>query len=373
GYHVLRFNARRPDKGEVLVSHILKLFQGDRNPATEAQAKAAIDSIYTLVTAPEADFGAIAAAQSEDPGSARNNGQLPWFGAGRMVPEFENVAFALADGEISKPFASQFGYHIIKRLDSRKPGSFAQEQASLAEAIKADPERSGRAKAAKLEQLKKKYNAQINAKTLAMIKEEIQRHGSYDSIVAAALANDKAPLLSNNVETLTVGEYFARGPIFGDVESETAINRIDAGTAEVLDEMTLEAEKRFLENTNREFRNLVNEYRDGMMLFEISNSKVWDRSSKDTEGLETYFKTNASKYTFDTPRYKGFLISATSDSIITAVDQYLATNTIDQDSLGVELRRLFPRNIKVERVVLPAGVNEIIDAVAFGAPAPDLT
>ncbi len=373
GYHVIRVNQRRADQGEVLVSHILKRFPQERTAETDARVKAAIDSVYTLATAPGADFGAIAMAQSEDPGSARNQGKLPWFGAGRMVPEFEQAAFALADGEISRPFASQFGYHIIKRFDSRKPGAFEDEQASLTEAIKSDPERADRAKNARLAQLKNDHQSHIVTTTLDLVKKEIERHGCFDSALAVTFGTWNQPLIQTSGSAMTVSEYFTKKPIFGTVETATAYNRIDTGTAEQLDEMTMEAEKQRLENTNPEFRNLVNEYRDGMMLFEISNSKVWDRSSKDVEGLEAFFKANADKYAFESPRYKGFVISATTDSIAKAVDSYLAANNVNTDSIGVELRRLFPRNIKVERVVLPAGSNPIVDAVAFGAPAPDMS
>lgn len=373
GYHVLRVTGRRPDKGEVLVSHILKLFPSDRNEQTDAAVKAAIDSVYTVVTTPGTDFGEVASRESEDPGSARNKGQLPWFGAGRMVPEFENVSFALADGEISKPFASQFGYHIVKRFDSRHAGSFDEERNSLSEAIKADPERAERASMARLAQLKKEHKAVIDTNTLELVRNEIRNHGAFDSTLVAGFASWNQPMLTAGTSSMSVAEYFARKPIFGTVEVETAYNRIDAGTAEMLDEMTLEAEKQRLESTNREFKNLVNEYRDGMMLFEVSNNKVWERSSKDIEGLTAYFKAHADKYAFDAPRYKGFLISATTDSVAKAVDSYLTANTVNPDSLGVELRRMFPRNIKVERVVLPAGSNQIVDAVAFGAPAPDLS
>ncbi|MDE6491500.1 MAG: peptidyl-prolyl cis-trans isomerase, partial [Muribaculaceae bacterium] len=135
GYHIVRVNAMRDNPGEVLVSHILKRFAQDRTEESDAAAMHSIDSIYAVVTSPGVDFAAVAKAESEDPGSARNGGQLPWFGVGQMLQELDGVAFALADGEVSKPFKSRFGYHIFKRIDSRGVAPLEDVRASILEAI----------------------------------------------------------------------------------------------------------------------------------------------------------------------------------------------------------------------------------------------
>ncbi len=99
GYHIVKVNDRRPARGQVLVEHILRLTRGKSPEEAQAQ-KHYIDSIYTMVKN-GASFEAVAAAESEDPGSASQGGRLPWFGAGQMVPQFEEVAFSLADSTIS--------------------------------------------------------------------------------------------------------------------------------------------------------------------------------------------------------------------------------------------------------------------------------
>lgn len=117
GYHIVKVHARRPNRGEVLVEHIMKLTQG-LSADDMAKKKVQIDSIYNLVRN-GADFAEIARTESEDPGTAKNGGRLPWFGTGRMVPAFETVAFMLKDGEISKPFTTPYGYHIMRRLEHK--------------------------------------------------------------------------------------------------------------------------------------------------------------------------------------------------------------------------------------------------------------
>ena len=117
--HIIMGGKRRPARGKVTASHILKLVPEGSSKETEAAAKQFIDSIYAVVKADPASFGANARNNSDDKGSARQDGLLPAFGAGEMVPEFDNAAFALADGEISEPVRSRFGWHIIKRISGQ--------------------------------------------------------------------------------------------------------------------------------------------------------------------------------------------------------------------------------------------------------------
>lgn len=99
GFHIVKVNAKTPARGQVLVEHILKLTQG-LSDAEAAAKKAQIDSLYTVVTADSANFADVARRESEDPGSRREGGRLPWFGAGQMVPEFEAISFELPVGGV---------------------------------------------------------------------------------------------------------------------------------------------------------------------------------------------------------------------------------------------------------------------------------
>ena len=103
GYHILKGGKHRPASGEVLAEHILILTQG-KNADQEVAAKATIDSLYNIVKKDPSQFEDLARRFSDDKGSGREGGKLPWFGRGRMVAEFDSTAFALKDGEISEPF-----------------------------------------------------------------------------------------------------------------------------------------------------------------------------------------------------------------------------------------------------------------------------
>lgn len=370
GYHVIRVNGRRPDPGEVHVQHILKLFPQPRTDEDDAAAKAKIDSVYAIVTAPGADFAAVAQAESEDPGSARNGGELPWFGSGRMVKEFETVAFGLTDDAISEPFASSFGYHIVHRLGSRPVAPLSEARSIIANVIASD-ERAMEPEKAKIRQLKADYNTQIVPATLDYIRQQIDRHGAYDSTVIDILSGSDMPLIKVADTEITLASFMADAPRNVNMNAADGFDFVRNTIDRQADILTIEYEKNRLETKYPEFRNLVNEYRDGMMLFEISNRNVWEKSSKDKEGLEAFFNRNRAKYKWDSPKYKGFVIYATGDSVMNEVNKYIAANSIEPDSVARKMRQEFGRDVKVERVVMAQGDNPVIDAIAFGQPAPD--
>lgn len=230
GYHIVKVEAARPSSGEVLVRHILKLTQG-KSEEEAAAAKVAIDSIYESVTH-GADFAETAMRESEDPGSGGQGGMLPWFGMGRMVPEFEAVAFSLNSGEISEPFATSYGYHIIEKLDSR-------DMAPLEE---------------------------VRSRILNMMRREGRIEVPYRTRMLALK------------EKLGVGE-----------PGDTVL------TPQLENEIAL-AEEAYLMANDVDFRNLLDEYHDGILLFEISNREVWDKSVTDTAGQEAYFEVHKGDY-----------------------------------------------------------------------------
>lgn len=301
GFHIIKSGARRAATGEVLAQHILKLTQG-KSEAEQAKAKAEIDSIYTLLKN-GADFSELARQESEDPGTAKNGGMLPWFGTGRMVPEFETAAFALADSTFSEPFATSYGYHIVKTLGHRGVPTLDEARKQ----IMANMQRDGRAKLPeqkKMDELRAKFQK--------------------------------------------------------------------SATDSLSEQQIIEMEIAELNATDADFANLMREYHDGMLLFEISNRKIWDGAAKDTEGIQKYFEAHRNDYTLSEPKYKALIIYTPSDSMMTVVSDYLKANTIEDDSLGVVLKREFNRDVRVERVLAAKGENRVVDAIAFNGEKPQL-
>ncbi len=367
-FHIVRVEGERPDAGEVHAAHILKLTRDLSNDEKESK-KAAIDSIYNVLKA-GGDFTETARKESED-GSKSRGGDLGWFGAGRMVPEFEKVAFELKDGEVSAPFESRFGYHIIKRLGHRDVGTLEETTPLIKRAISQD-ERAEMPTNARLEQFKAQYKANILPKGLQQVDKFMRQHGGCDSACVASLAGSAIKVATVGKRTLTVADvlkgHLQDIPTKGDLDKSMEAFKRLVGNA--LDRATIEEARERLLQDNEEYRNLVNEYRDGILLFDISNRNVWERSTKDKDGLEQYFEANRGRYTWDKPHYKGYVIFAVNDSIGDVARKYLDSHQISPDSLNIELRRNFGREVKVERVVVGKGDNPIIDNIAFGGEKP---
>jgi peptidyl-prolyl cis-trans isomerase SurA len=139
------------------------------------------------------------------------------------------------------------------------------------------------------------------------------------------------------------------------------LNRIDA----VADAALMDYHARELVKNNPDYRNLLNEYRDGMLLFEISNRRVWKAAAKDTVGLENYYNENRGKYTWDEPHFKGIILSAKSDSVLNLVKADLLT--MAGDTLTDGLHNKYGNDIRMERMVVKKGENQYADYLAFNS------
>lgn len=359
GYHIIRVNERRPDAGEIHAAHILvKLDQGDDSVA----AKARIDSIYNELKN-GARFDLLARKVSDCPSKAQG-GDLDWFGRGRMVPEFEDVAFALQPGEISEPVRSRFGWHIIQKIAERR----ATKRDAINElrgAIARD-ERSVRPRLSKAEQLKKLYNTHIDEKGRDELLASVTKLG-YDS-TRTLMMDSPVALFHVGDSTITIGDFMKQ-----NYRMLPRVPQTEQVMEKVNDRMTsatLVYENHRLEQKYPEFRNVSREYSEGLMLFASMEKNVWNAPTDNPEGLKAYFEKNREKYAFSEPRWKGFIIYATNDSLMNAVSDYIESHKPAPEALGDLLKVNFPRNIRIERVVLPEHENEIVDYVGFNGPEP---
>lgn len=368
GNHIVKVDNRKSNPGEVKARHILVNFPADRNAETEAAAKARIDSIYNELKN-GADFGQMANKFSDCPSSAQG-GDLGWFGPGRMVPEFEQTVFGISDGQISEPFTTKFGWHIVQRTGSRPVAEKAKYEPAIRRAIEHDS-RSQLAVQSKARQLAEEYGAKVEPVGLTRLTGLVSANGF--EAAKAELAADNTPLISVADSVVTIADFMVPEPrlVPGVAEADQLAEMVNNR----LQSVVLTYEDHRLESKYPELRNLVNEYRDGMMLFEVSNQNVWNVPASDPAGLEEYFRAHREKYTtWDAPRFKGFIIYATSDSLIGEVEKYLAAHpSIDPTKVGDELKEAFPRNIKIERVLLPQGKNAVVDFVGFGGQRPDMS
>ncbi|MDE7413355.1 MAG: peptidyl-prolyl cis-trans isomerase [Muribaculaceae bacterium] len=365
GYHILKGGKHRPASGRVLASHILIMAQPDS--ASLSKAYTLSDSLYRIVKADPSKFEDIARRFSDDKGSAVKGGKLDWFGRGVMVQEFDSVAFALPDGEISEPFKTRFGYHIIYRHDHQggpsreeiKPRFMSMVNSSM------DP-RSKMIRDDQTVKLEKKNKGKLYKETLSAMKADVAVTGldsafyakwnSAPAVIFCQIGSQKHPVK----EFITfLGNRINTDPV-------TSADLVEEGAAIFYNSLLQEAEEENLLKTHPDYANLYREYVDGSLLYELSLREVWDKAAKDEDGLRKYFEANREKYHWTEPRAKGYLVQAVSDSIADAV--MLRAGQIGRDSLIQTVRKEFPKDVSITKVLEPKGSNTMVDNVLFGGP-----
>ncbi|MCH5220239.1 MAG: peptidylprolyl isomerase [Muribaculaceae bacterium] len=372
GYHIVKVNAEKPNPGEVKARHILKL-TARKSPEEAAKAKQQIDSIYEVLMT-GADFGDVARRESEDPGSKANGGELDWFGAGMMVAPFDSAAFTLPEGEISRPVETAYGWHIIE-VTGHRPMKSREEMDDQLRNILNSSEKGNIPARKYLETMKVKYNSHLLEDNLDKLQQTIAESANgYDSTMIATLKQSDMPVAVVAGEEIALREVMPMVAITASKDARNARNLISQSATRLMENRTRQKAQVDLADTNAEYRNLINEYTDGILLFNISQDKVWQKAANDRHGLEKYFEGHRQEYTFDEPRFKAYIVFTTSDSLENEVKNYLAgvdTKTIDPTTFPTSLRDKFGKHVRVERVIAKKGENPITDYLAFGGSKPD--
>ncbi|MCB0430443.1 MAG: peptidylprolyl isomerase, partial [Flavobacteriales bacterium] len=287
GYHVILVREKRPALGQVKVAHILISVPKGAPKAVEDGAKMKIDEAYAKLK-DGADFADLAREYSSDRNSAERGGNLPWFRTGRMVSEFEDATAKLAEiGDYSAPFRTNYGWHVIKLLDRKGVSDFETMLPELKEKISRD-ERSKISTHSRVAQIQQEYGFKENTKTIAPFRKLADQ-----SIYEKKWNRDRANGLSEVMFTLGKQEYTQSD--FADfIEQNQRMGPKNMQPADFINVLyhdfvefsCLAYEDARLEQKYPEFRDLVNEYHDGILLFEMMDKKVWSRAVKDTSGLE---------------------------------------------------------------------------------------
>lgn len=367
--HLIKGGKRRPAQGKAVAAHILRMVPQGATAEQEAKVKQLVDSLYTIVTADPEQFNSIAMVYSEDKGSARQGGKLPPFAAGEMVPEFSDVAFALANGEISKPIRSQFGWHIIRKLESL-PAASRDEIARLVSPHFQNPqdERHGMILEDQTAKLMKKHNAKLNDAILDEMIAYMGENGLDSTFYATYGSGPKS-----EIEVLTIGgkpiavKEMVAGMYNRPIPNgEVAKAQFSGYKVWYINSLLRDAEMDWLEANEPDYRNLINEYRDGSLLYEASVRKVWDKAAKDTEGLEKFFAAHRGDYKWDKPHAKGFLVQTVNDSLATQIKQLMESTPTD--SIIFKVRKTFGGDVQIDPVAAAKGDNAIVDYLMFEGP-----
>ncbi|MDL2243835.1 peptidylprolyl isomerase [Bacteroidales bacterium OttesenSCG-928-J19] len=310
GYHLFYVINKMTNPGTVNAAHILVMAQEGSDVVLLDDAKKKADSLY-LALKNGADFAALASEHSEDPGSAANGGELGWFGKNQMVPEFDETVFGMVNpGEISKPIKTRFGYHIIKLIGKQ---AFPDFDESMSENITSLLKRKGEGNkllAPAVERIKRENGYSLNDQVYKKLLVTAETVFPNDSIYYKMYENDSDVLFSLDNQSYKVSDLISYIKKNAGSNSYLSTEYLNEKYDSFLFQQLMATEDKNLEKKHPEFKHLVQEYRDGILLFEVSNKEVWERSSMDTDGLTAFFAENKGKYTWDQPRYKGYVVFA---------------------------------------------------------------
>ena len=281
------------EAGLIRTAHILIRIPQDADQLTQERAKSRMDSIYNVLQN-GGEFSQLATRFSEDPGSARQGGMLPWLYAKQIYPEFANAAYSLNVNEISKPFLSPAGIHIVKMLERKQLEPFEEQRDDIYAFLERNGVRS-RAIEAKRDFLFKEYGGAIKL------------------------------------------------------------------------EEVLAYEDSQLETKYPEFGHLMQEYHDGLLLFEVSNLCVWDKAAQDEDGLQKYFKKHKSDYSWDAPRYKGAVLHCANKDVAKQLKKKLKKMPEEQwkSYIQTEFNKDSVQLVRMEKGLYKIGDNAYVDNLAF--------
>jgi peptidyl-prolyl cis-trans isomerase SurA len=360
GYHIIKVHNRRPALGQVNASHIMKI-SNDRMPKEMQEKKYnEIVEIKKRLDAGE-DFATLAKELSDDKPSAQKGGDLGWFGIGRMVKEFEKAAFSLNAGETSEIIKTQFGWHIIYVKDKRGVDSFEKKKGDIQRMMQYD-DRGTAAKVSFINKLKSEYDVKVDISELNRVKKLVEKYADNDSLLLINCKQQEGKLITYANQSILTSEF-----ITYYVTTKALGTDVDAKVEQIIEIKLMQYEDSQLEKKYIDFANLMREYHDGILLFEISNREVWEKAIKDTEGLEKYFKQNKKNYTWETPRYKGFVIKCKDTE--TAKKLQKTIKKMNPDSVMNYIRTQVNNDsityAIVERGLWKEGENCYIDATEF--------
>ena len=343
GYHLVRVNDRRPGRGTVRVAHILvRISPGPSSPGVdESGQKAAqerINAAYARLQKGES-FEAVCRDVSDDATSRGNGGMLPGFETGRQVPAFEEAAFALTKpGDLSKPVQTNYGWHILKLIDRRGVGPFADLAPALRQRVTTDT-RADVLRQSTVQRLMKEYAVR---EVKAVVEAVFQKADS--TLLLGQWRYTMRPIESTlditllNKPTLTIADQPYTGNEFIDyVRQKQQPHRNPAITAgasattasasgspavamrrlfdRFVGDRLIATEEKNLDKKSPEFRALLSEIHDGVLLSQMMEENVWERSMADSTGQQQYFDQNKDKYRFP-ERVLATIVVARNDGLL---------------------------------------------------------
>lgn len=335
GYHIVKTDEVRKGRGQIKVAHIMIRVLEDASDSEKENLKKKTKEIYDKLKK-GAEFSALAQEFSDDGNSARKGGEIGWINTGETFTEFDDAAFGLKENNaFSEPILTPVGWHIIKRLDYKPVGTFEEMRSELKNKIQRDV-RSQKTREQFIANLKNEYGFIENKQLLNKFDESIKQKAKPAEGALFSFANNAY----NTTDFATYLEQNRKSKVLMKDEIEAIYDRY------VSNEI-IAFEKTQLERKHPDFKALLKEYRDGILLFDVTDQKVWSKAVKDTTGLKEFYEKNKQNYNWP-DRIEGAIFSSNSKSIAKSAYKLVKKNKIKNDSIVNFLNQDSQLNIKLE-------------------------
>ena len=357
GYHVVKVLNKRPSKGKVQVAHIMIAnTQKDSTLIPENRIK----ELYNLLQQ-GSSFEDLAKQYSDDKGSSSRGGVMNPFGSGDISSEiFVDTAFELDEiGALSNPIQTQFGWHILKLISRSPVKPFEEIKMDLEQKVKRDA-RSNIIREKMLEKLMQRYD--ISQPDLNQLSQQFVRNDLESDWVLEDSISQKT-FLKIESKIFKIKDFLTflnkRKRSF---KKSTDKNQLIAKQYEnFLADKLFEYKKENLINENKDYANILKEYEEGLLLFDIMQDKIWNRAKKDSLGLKQYFKDNASKFTLKA-KVTGTLVRSNDKNQLNRVQNLWmdgATNEAISDQINSESQLIIFSNgdFELDNSLLPQNIN----------------
>lgn len=366
GYHILKVTDKRPSQGTVTAAHIMINAKSGIPEEDSLAAKRKIDEIYSKLQSDPSQWSELCAQFSEHTSTKNNGGELKPFETGNpnIPPTFKEEIFKLEkEGEFTKPFKSAYGWHIAKLLKKEPLASFDEMEYALRNRVMRDS-RSSISEEILIKKLKKENNVVEHKKGLDVLlsfANDKLKTGDWDYKPNNKL-NTKLFTIAN--ETYDVGQALLFIKRAQRPTKEASPKKImEKLYNDFLNKTILKYEEEHLEEKYNDYRLLVKEYRDGILLFQLMDEKVWSKAVKDTSGLKKFYEANKKNYMWDKR------ISATVYDLENPKKLKKLKKDIKKGKSRNELLEKYnedsPLGLQIKSGTYQKGENDLLDGIAW--------
>jgi peptidyl-prolyl cis-trans isomerase SurA len=354
GFHIIKVSDKREAKGKIETAHIMILSNDQMNTDETAKAKEKINEIYELLNSGE-KFEELAMKFSDDQSSKSKGGLLPAFGAGskqRMVPVFEETAYSIENnGEYSKPFLTSYGWHIVKRISLTPIANYEEMHRELKLKVERDV-RAQKTKQAFINTLKIDYTFSENKELIQDLRQILDQsimQGKWKKIESFEKSNEALFSFAN--QKITLNDFAQYLLVTQRREKPQSMETYLVKKYELFvnSEIT-KYEDSQLETKYPAFKTLMQEYQDGILIFEIMQKQIWNKASKDSTGLSNYYNNHKGDFMYPI-RYKGTLYTCSDKTIAKEVVSLLKSDNLTYSEINDSINKNSALNLKTKNAI----------------------